>query len=524
LFHHLDRINYDKSETQYLINGFTYGFKLGHEGPVSDSEPSNDISVDNLPEITLQKIQKEIVAGRLAGPFDHPPFTPFHCSPIKLVEKSKKNTYRLIHNLSWPYDSTSINSSISSDHKTVKYSSVSQAIRCIMKFPKGAYTWKTDLEHAFKLIPIHPQDYHKLGFKFKGKYYYDKTLPQGAGSACRIFERFSTSINAIHVYDTEPDSATHYLDDFFFICLTLLLALKHRELFDSLCEDIGIPQAPDKRTEPCHVTQYLGLHVDSENWLVTLPTEKLEPYLVEVQESLQHSKLTQLQMQSLVGKLSFASSVVPARPFLRRLIDKIYTVKKPHHLIRLTSSMKEDLETWQQFLKNYNGVTYFRMLTILPLDHLEMASDASILGFGAIFKSHWMQARYPPAWKQLYHEKKIGSSFIELYPIYVLICMFGQRLTNLSVLHSTDNEGLVPIINKQSSSSKFIMKIIRPLVLKLIQYNISLYAKHVPGKAHILCDRISRFQETPQLLLEHNMNPQRLEIPTDLNPTNFNLQ
>jgi hypothetical protein len=102
--------------------------------------------------------------------------------------------------------------------------------------------------------------------------------------------------------------------------------------------------------------------------------------------------------------------------------------------------------------------------------------------------------------------------------------MFGSQLTNLSVLHCTDNEGLIPIINKQSTSSKFIMKIVRQLVLKLIHFNISLYAKHVPGKTHILCDRISRFQETPQLLQEYNMNPRPLKIPRDLIPSNFKLQ
>ena len=133
-----------------------------------------------------------------------------------------------------------------------------------MKHPKGSYTMKTDIEHAFKLIPIHPEDYHKLGIKFNGKYYYDKTLPQGAGSACKIFERFSTSINAIHLHDVGPDSATHYLDDFFFICLSILLALQHRNLFDQLCDDIGIPQAQNKKTEPSHITEYLGLQIYSK--------------------------------------------------------------------------------------------------------------------------------------------------------------------------------------------------------------------------------------------------------------------
>ena len=258
--------------------------------------------------------------------------------------------------------------------------------------------------------------------------------------------------------------------------------------------------------------------------MVTLPKDKLEQYLYEIRESLQHSKLTQKDLQSLVGKLSFAASVVPARPFLRRMIDKIYSVSKPNHFIKLTSEMKEDLKTWEHFLLNYNGVTYFRMLDMVPLSHFNMASDACLQGFGATFGRIWIQEKYPASWKQLYRDKKVGSTFLELYPVYVLVSIFGSQFTNLSVLHCTDNEGVVTIINKQSSSSKYIMKIVRPLVLQLINFNISLYAKHVPGKSHILCDTISRFQETPQLLKSHDLNPRPLKIPEKLIPSNFNLQ
>jgi hypothetical protein len=152
-----------------------------------------------------------------------------------------------------------------------------------------------------------------------------------------------------------------------------------------------------------------------------------------------------------------------------------------------------------------------------------MSSDACILGFGAVFGSIWIQERYPQHWKDLYHQKEIGSTFLELYPVYVLISVFGSRLSNLSVLHCTDNEGVVSIINKQSSSSKLIMKIVRPLVLQLIRFNISLYAKHVPGKTHILCDTISRFQETADLLQEHKMNQTPAKIPMELIPANFKI-
>ncbi len=189
---YLDIIGYDKTKTNYLVNGFQHGFRLQHQSQVSSTFPDNDRSVFKHQDVVQDKIDKELQAGRLQGPFNRPPFPVFHVSPIKIIEKSTRGKFRLIHNLSWPYDDSSINSQIPADSKSVQYSSVQKAITLIMKSPKGVFTRKTDIQDAFKIIPIHPDDHHKLGFKFRNKYYYDITLPMGAGSACQIFESFST--------------------------------------------------------------------------------------------------------------------------------------------------------------------------------------------------------------------------------------------------------------------------------------------------------------------------------------------
>jgi hypothetical protein len=42
---------------------------------------------------------------------------------------------------------------------------------------------KCDIEDAFRLVPIHPTDYHMLGFTWNKLYYYDRCLPMGASSS-----------------------------------------------------------------------------------------------------------------------------------------------------------------------------------------------------------------------------------------------------------------------------------------------------------------------------------------------------
>ena len=63
-------------------------------------------------------------------------------------------------------------------------------------------------------------------------------------------------------------------------------------------------------------------------------------------------KVTLKELQSLIGLLQFACSVVvPGRPFLRRLIDLSIGVKSPWHRISLTKDAKHDLQVWLEFLK-----------------------------------------------------------------------------------------------------------------------------------------------------------------------------
>ena len=159
-----------------------------------------------------QKLNKEIQEGRMAGPFEDVPFENFQVSPLALRPKKTPGEFRLLHNLSYPYNETSINAQISAEDKHVKYASINDAIKKILSLPRGSYAAKTDVAHAFKLIPVKPEQYHKLGIHFDGKYYYDKTLPQGCASSCRIFETFSSAIQWILEQRVPGILCVHYLD------------------------------------------------------------------------------------------------------------------------------------------------------------------------------------------------------------------------------------------------------------------------------------------------------------------------
>ena len=78
-------------------------------------------------------------------------------------------------------------------------------------------------------------------FSYKSRYYFCKTLPQGAGSSWRIFEQFATALQHIVKFHMEKYHVIHYLDDFLFIAPTEHLCKEYLKIFKSICLDIGIP-------------------------------------------------------------------------------------------------------------------------------------------------------------------------------------------------------------------------------------------------------------------------------------------
>jgi hypothetical protein len=73
-----------------------------------------------------------------------------------------------------------------------------------------------------------------------------------------------------------------------------------------------------------------------------LPTDKILKTRSILSEFLCRRKATLKEVQSLIGLLNFACTVVPpGRAFLRRLIDLTKGVNAPFYRIRLTGQLKQ---------------------------------------------------------------------------------------------------------------------------------------------------------------------------------------
>lgn len=96
--------------------------------------------------------------------FFNPPLPNFQVPPLGLVPKKAPNDFRLIHYLSY-WEGDSINYHIPKEMTTDSYQSIDTEVALIKQVWKGGLLAKTDLENAYKQIPIHPSDFKLLRFK-----------------------------------------------------------------------------------------------------------------------------------------------------------------------------------------------------------------------------------------------------------------------------------------------------------------------------------------------------------------------
>ena len=165
-----------------------YGASIGYTGPRAPRFSRNVPTAQDQPNVVTANLMKEVALGRVAGPFPTPPFPNFQVSAIGLVPKKHSDRFRTIFHLYFPKSGvTSINHFISKGDYSLHYITIDNVIKGILHLGKGSYLAKTDIESAFRLIPLSPSDYELFRMYWQGSYYYDKVLPFGLRSAPYLF-------------------------------------------------------------------------------------------------------------------------------------------------------------------------------------------------------------------------------------------------------------------------------------------------------------------------------------------------
>ena len=149
---------------QFFLNRISEGFKIGHNYG-SMHLKSAQKNLDNAlqhKEVVSKYLQTEIDNKRVAGPFSRGDTTGMQINRFGVIPKNHQpNKWRLIVDLSYP-KGHSVNGGIPKSLCSLSYTSVDDTINQIIAIGPNTLLAKLDIKNAFRLLPVHPTDKHKL--------------------------------------------------------------------------------------------------------------------------------------------------------------------------------------------------------------------------------------------------------------------------------------------------------------------------------------------------------------------------
>ena len=173
-------------------------------------------SAQEHPEVIAQYLERERSLGRMLGPFRHEELEALPEAQINRFDVIPKghNTgkWRLITDLSFPPGS-SVNDGIAPELCSLVYVSVDTVAAVAAGYGRGALLAKMDIESAYRLIPVHPQDRPLQAVQWGVAVYVDPMLPFGLRSAPKIFNAVADALEWC-ARQRGSHQVFHYLDDF----------------------------------------------------------------------------------------------------------------------------------------------------------------------------------------------------------------------------------------------------------------------------------------------------------------------
>ena len=344
----------DRAFADYILRGIERGFRIGFDAKRTSlsSHRGNLLSAREKPDVVQHYLDHELATGRVAK------VTPdvaqsllIHCSPFGVIpKKNKPGKWRLIVDLSSP-SGHSVNDGITKELATLNYVSIDEIVDQVLLWGRGSLLAKMDIKHAFRNVPVHPDDRILLGMSWEGNIFIDTVLPFGLRSAPLIFTAVADALEWI-MRRKGVQWVTHYIDDYITVgwpgseeC-TNNISIMHRAF-----EEVGLPVEPEKDEGPDTCITCLGLDLDTVALEVRLPPAKLR-HLRSLLASWRGRKACRKrELLSLLGILTHASKAVKAgRSFTRRLIDLAKSAHNLDQYLRLSREARADIEWWHLYV------------------------------------------------------------------------------------------------------------------------------------------------------------------------------
>lgn len=500
---------YEDKEVAEFIR---YGWPIDRQNiPLPSSVSCNHKGASEFPDAVNKHIQTELAWGAIEGPFEKPPMEGFVVSPLNSRPKRNSNERRIIYDLSWPLDGTSVNAGVSKDvylgqPVKLRYPTVRTFIKRIKYLYNKAraecrkhgddscdcdiqvYMYKRDWSRAFSQLGLDPSCYRYLGFIWEGKYYFSKVVPMGLVSACLACQRTTSAIR--YIMNTMGFYLCNYIDD-------MVSAEMFQRCWDSynvlgkLFRDLRVQESLEKAVPPTTEMEFVGNLLNTKDYTISVTPQRRQELMVELDGWLHKRVATRRELESVIGKLQFiCNCMLSGRIFLNRLLNFLRVTKVGRHY-RIPKQARADLLWWRKALQVFSGTSMMWLEQFDETDQL-IAADACLEAVGGVYTPdngthQYFRCKFPQ------HLAGSNIAILELWGLIIAIQTWGEKLQGCHVIVHCDNQAVAEVVNSGRAKEETLQAGLREICFLTARFQCYVLAKFIPGELNRLPDLLSRW-------------------------------
>ena len=421
-----------------IVDLLQYGFPLDfdHSRCLYSTYDNHALAVQ-FPDHVHNYITTEAKYGAILGPFDKYPL-PCHVSPFLTREKPNSTNRRVILDLSFPVGQ-SVNDGVAKDkylntYFHLNYPSVDSIVNSLKSQGPDAMSYKIDISRAFRHIRIDPGDLDLLGLQHQ-QLFIDRTLPFGFRHSSVLFQRCTDAVRFIMRDTFKFPYLYNYIDDLVYTGLPEHIYDSYNTL-TRLLQELGLEVSQSKLVAPTSCAVCLGIEINTVDRTLKIPQQKLQEIHNICKKFASKSTVTKNQLQSLLGSLLYVTKCIkPAHFFLNRMLQLLRDSTSKSR-INLNHLFHRDLNWFNTFLWQYNGITFYDH----QKPHHMIQLDACLTGFGGCFANMVYALPIPLGYKNY------TIVHLEILNIVVALKIWGHHWQDKIIEIKCDNMAVVDVL------------------------------------------------------------------------------
>ena len=356
----------------------------------------------------------------------------------------------------------------------------------------GEWVTSIDFKDAYFHIPIQEQSRKYLRFHVQEQTYQFKALPFGLSTAPL---EFTVIAKKVKLMATCQGIRTHqYLHDWLVRAGSHQVCLRHTQHLVKICQDLGWLVNLDKsELEPKQIFDFVGYQFDLKVGRVRPTPDRWQSLQEKILEILDQPTCPVRQFMSLIGLLTATEKQVHLgrlhmRPMQWHLKNSWHIPESLEKVIPIPKSLHPHLHWWLLEDNVLSGQP------LHPIRHaLQLFTDASKEGWGA----HLNDRTARGSWSL--PESRLHINYLELKAVLLALKEFTNLCTGQIVLVATDNTTVVSYINKEGGMrSGPLCALLWRILTWCSQRQVTLNARHIPGRLNVIADKLSRLGQTIQ--------------------------